>query len=67
MRLKEYFSGKEDEEEKESRPWLKKTSDFTPESGRDKHLDSFIEAVKKEVLHGLKDNVKPKQKRTECH
>ena len=38
---------------------MKKTSDFTPEPGRDKHLDSFIEAVKKEVLHGLKDNVKP--------
>jgi len=43
MRLKDYFYGKEKDDEPEEKPWLKKDSVFTPEPGRDKYLNSYID------------------------
>ena len=67
MRLREYFAGKEMEsdeddssaEEDASLEFIKKKkkSNFTPKPGRNKWLDAYIEAVKKDVIDGIKQKV----------
>jgi len=58
MRLKEYFHDKQNDQEKDNiKPWMKKKSRFTPTPGREKSLDTYIDAVKREILYGLKDRV----------
>jgi len=57
MRLKEYFHGKQSDLKEETKPWLKKKSNFTPVPGRDTSLDAYIEAVKRDVMSGLKDTI----------
>jgi hypothetical protein len=53
MRLKEFFHGRYTGDYEEPEPWKKKKSYFTPESGRDRWLDTYIEVVKNDVLQGL--------------
>lgn len=55
MRLKEYFfeEGEEDLQEYDKR---KKKSSWTPEAGRDKWLDAYIQNVKDDIISGLKRN-----------
>ena len=67
MRLREYFANKEpesDEDDSSSEEHggmefikKKKKSTFTPKPGRDKWLDAYIEAVKKDVIDGIKQKV----------
>jgi hypothetical protein len=53
MRLKEYFYDKDTGAYVEPEPWKKKKSNFTPESGRDRWLDTYIEMIKNDVIQGL--------------
>ncbi|XP_045178135.2 uncharacterized protein LOC123538232 [Mercenaria mercenaria] len=58
MRLKEYFHDKEDTYtvDLDEEPWCeKKKSEFTPEPGRDKYLDAYIEEVKNAIVNGIHD------------
>ena len=66
MRLREYFAEKEQSEEDETEQEKKnvnnmvkekKRSNFTPKPGRDKWLDSYIEAVKKDVVEGVESKI----------
>ena len=69
MRLREYFAGQNDEsdvEEEEDDTGIaaalggskkKKRSNFTPKPGRNKWLDAYIEAVKKDVIEGISKKV----------
>ena len=69
MRLREYFAGQEEmpevEEESDSSITAalgrskkkKKRSNFTPKPGRNKWLDTYIEAVKKDVIEGISKKV----------
>ena len=57
MRLKEYFHGKQSELKEDTKPWLKKKSNFTPVPGRDKSLDIHIKSVKRNIISGLKDTI----------
>ena len=59
MRLREYFFDREGDEEIENKEekWKKKESFFTPEPGRDKFLDSYIDAVKDDIVMGKRSKV----------
>ena len=65
MRLREFFFDENIEIEHENRSkqtteeWLteKKKSHFTPNPGRDRWLDAYIEAVKKDVMDGIQDKI----------
>ena len=59
MRLREYFFDREEDEETEKKEekWKKKESFFTPEPGRDKFLDLYIEAVKDDIVMGIRSKV----------
>ena len=69
MRLREYFAGQDEmpdvEEESDSSiaaalrssKKTKKKSNFTPKSGRNKWLDTYIEAVKKDGIEGISKKV----------
>ncbi|XP_060589882.1 uncharacterized protein LOC132745064 [Ruditapes philippinarum] len=59
MRLREFFydSQRENNDNEVSEEWCdkkKSNSCFTPNSGRDKCLDAYIDAVKEEILKGMK-------------
>ncbi len=58
MRLAEYFHSDENQERKNEKEEyeIKKESRFTPEPGREKWLDAYIEAVKNDILNGIKEN-----------
>jgi hypothetical protein len=58
MRLKEYFYNEEMNDFNETDIKLKKESIWTPDKGRDKWLDTYIEEVKDDVLNGLHRNFK---------
>ena len=62
MRLAEYFYGEGDEmkehTEEADKFRVKKKSTFTPNSGRDKCLDLYIDLVKDDVLVSLKKSKK---------
>ena len=62
MRLAEYFydDGQDNNVQQEERDKfkLKKKSTFTPESGRDKSLDLYIELVKEDVVANMKRSSK---------
>ena len=63
MRLREYFFQEDpiaEEEGKEGEKWdkKKKSSNFTPGSGRDRCLDTYIDCVRGDISSGLKANVK---------
>lgn len=57
MRLREFFYNRERTGLKEEEPWKKKESDFTPEPGRDRFLDAYIEAVKGDIINGIKNKI----------
>ena len=65
MMLRKYFFQEDEdpiteEEEKEGEKWdkKKKSSNFTPGSGRDRWLDMYIDCVREDIIARLKVNVK---------
>ncbi|XP_052262490.1 uncharacterized protein LOC127866129 [Dreissena polymorpha] len=60
MRLKEYFYSEDAEHRtrNDEHQYKKKTSTWTPKAGRDKWLDTYIQAVKDDIICGLKRKFK---------
>ncbi|XP_052223979.1 uncharacterized protein LOC127839634 [Dreissena polymorpha] len=60
MRLKEYFYSEDAEHRtrEDKHQYKKKTSTWTPKAGRDKWLDTYIQAVKDDIICGLKRKFK---------
>ena len=54
MRLREYWSGKDDREERNDDDLQYKTSMWTPPKGRDPWLDLYLEEVTREIIRGTK-------------
>lgn len=59
MRLREYFykEGEHQEMKEEVPEWKKKKSNFTPEQGRSKWLDAYIDAVKDDIVSNLQRKI----------
>jgi hypothetical protein len=58
VRLKEFFYDKDTGEYVEPETWKKRKSYSTPNSGRDRWLDTYIEVVKNDVLQGMNKSCK---------
>ena len=58
MRLREYFYKEEEVDSANECKTKKKQSLWTPNAGRDKCLDTYIHAVKNDIISGLKRNFK---------
>ncbi|KAH3689852.1 hypothetical protein DPMN_194624 [Dreissena polymorpha] len=60
MRLKEYFYAEDAEHRtrKDEHQYKKKTSTWTPKAGRDKWPDTYKQAVKDDIICGLKRKFK---------
>ena len=58
MRLREYFYKEEEVDSANECKAKKKQSLWTPNAGRDKCLDTYIQAVKNDIISGLKRNFK---------
>ncbi|XP_052261675.1 uncharacterized protein LOC127865763 [Dreissena polymorpha] len=60
MRLKEYFYSEDAEHRtrEDEHQYKKKTSTWTPKAGRDKWQDTYIQAVKDDIICGLKRKFK---------
>ena len=58
MRLREYFFDNENEEQDQEYSKQRKSSDWTPNSGRDLWLDLYVETVRDDIIKGLHRNFK---------
>ncbi|XP_052212148.1 uncharacterized protein LOC127831197 [Dreissena polymorpha] len=60
MRLREYFYAEDAEHRtrEDEHQYKKKASTWTPKAGRDKWLDTYIQAVKDDIICGLKRKFK---------
>jgi hypothetical protein len=56
MRLREYFFDDKDQDQEYSK--FKKSSDWTPNSGRDRWLDMYVEQVRDDIIKGLSKDFK---------
>jgi hypothetical protein len=56
MRLREYFFDDKDQDQEYSK--FKKSSDRTPNSGRDRWLDMYVEQVRDDIIKGLSKDFK---------
>ena len=56
MRLREYFFDDKDQDQEYSK--FEKSSDWTPNSGRDRWLDMYVEQVRDYIIKGLSKDFK---------
>jgi hypothetical protein len=56
MRLREYFFDDKDQDQEYSK--FKKSPDWTPNSGRDRWLDMYVEQVRDDIIKGLSKDFK---------
>ena len=58
MRLREYFFDDKDQDQDQEYSKFKKSSDWTPNSGRDRWLDMYVEQVRDGIIKGLSKDFK---------